>query len=249
MLFLLIVNTANTIKLPNKFKTWEQVVDSVRLVKQQNAVDSNMLLVVEYIKSHEGFRAKPYTCTGGQLTIGYGTSVTNYKYFMNKTPEEITVKEAEAALKEILKHCYFYVKDKISPETSAGEIWAISHLAYCCGTNHKLVNELIKVHNEGSTKEFINNKWLTFADKDMRLFEISMYIYFKMLRKLEAKMFKTPTSYPNLLSIEYQNTEEKAGKFSKIYIKKLTNSADGELEKFDLRKEYLFAAFFKSPKQ
>ena len=31
--------------------------------------------LLERIKHHEGFRSRPYTCTQGHLTIGYGFAI------------------------------------------------------------------------------------------------------------------------------------------------------------------------------
>ncbi len=45
-----------------------------------------MDLLIEQLKKHEGFRAKPYLCTAGKLTIGYGRNL-----------DDVGVTESEAA--------------------------------------------------------------------------------------------------------------------------------------------------------
>jgi lysozyme len=42
-------------------------------------------LLIDMLKRHEGFRSKPYRCTAGKLTIGYGHNL-----------EDVGVSEAEA---------------------------------------------------------------------------------------------------------------------------------------------------------
>lgn len=44
-----------------------------------------MDLLIEQLKKHEGFRSKPYLCTAGKLTIGYGRNL-----------DDVGVSEAEA---------------------------------------------------------------------------------------------------------------------------------------------------------
>ena len=48
----------------------------------------NYTEIENILKRHEGFRSKPYRCTAGKLTIGYGTNLDN----------GITEKEAETLL-------------------------------------------------------------------------------------------------------------------------------------------------------
>ncbi len=47
------------------------------------------MLALDLLKRHEGFRAKPYRCTAGKLTIGYGRNLDDVG---------ISEKEAEALL-------------------------------------------------------------------------------------------------------------------------------------------------------
>lgn len=185
--FLLLPFSTKITPKPQYFKTWEQCVDSVKAIVKATPLveDSIMLSLVEYIKEHEGFRAKPYICTGGQLTIGYGTSVRNYKYFMEDYTGEVSKKNAELAVKKILQYCYDNIESRVTTNTSDGEIWAMAHLAYCAGTNHSILDQLIKVHNEdnGKTVGFIKENWLKFGDENMRLIEVGMYMYYKFKRK------------------------------------------------------------------
>ena len=41
----------------------------------RNSGNANMLKLIEQLKRHEGFRAMPYRCSAGKLTIGYGRNL------------------------------------------------------------------------------------------------------------------------------------------------------------------------------
>lgn len=55
-----------------------------------------MINYKERIKQHEGFRGKPYRCTAGKLTIGYGRNIED---------NGITEAEASFLLDNDLKRC------------------------------------------------------------------------------------------------------------------------------------------------
>ena len=56
-----------------------------------------MIALLEMIKEHEGLRLKPYTCTAGKLSIGYGRNLQD---------RGITLDEAEHMLQNDVKLCY-----------------------------------------------------------------------------------------------------------------------------------------------
>ena len=57
----------------------------------------NISPVSELIKKHEGLRLKPYKCTAGKLTIGYGRNIED---------NGITESEAEMLLNNDIQNCY-----------------------------------------------------------------------------------------------------------------------------------------------
>ena len=61
-----------------------------------------MKTLESWIKHHEGFRAFPYTCTGGKLTIGYGWNIED---------TGITREEAEFILNNRILRC----KQELAP--------------------------------------------------------------------------------------------------------------------------------------
>ena len=52
--------------------------------------------LIEQLKRHEGFRSKPYHCTAGKLTIGYGRNLDDVG---------ISRSEAEKLLKNDIQEC------------------------------------------------------------------------------------------------------------------------------------------------
>lgn len=56
-----------------------------------------MIALIEMIKEHEGLRLKPYTCTAGKYSIGYGRNLED---------RGITLDEAEQMLQNDIKLCY-----------------------------------------------------------------------------------------------------------------------------------------------
>ena len=54
------------------------------------------MTLIERIKRHEGLRLKPYRCTSGKLTIGYGRNLED---------NGISVAEADSLLNEDIKRC------------------------------------------------------------------------------------------------------------------------------------------------
>ena len=60
--------------------------------------------LIEQVKRHEGFRAKPYRCTAGKLTIGYG---------LNLEDRGLTETEAETILVNDLSRIYDHLAQKL----------------------------------------------------------------------------------------------------------------------------------------
>ena len=61
----------------------------------------------ELVKKHEGLRLKPYRCTAGKLTIGYGRNIED---------RGITVDEAESLLNNDMKECYKDLMTNVFPD-------------------------------------------------------------------------------------------------------------------------------------
>ena len=69
--------------------------------------------IIKLLRYEEGFRSKPYKCTAGKWTIGYG-----YTHGVTENTPEITQEQAEKQLKDEVAIC---VKDVMR-----GLVWASS---------------------------------------------------------------------------------------------------------------------------
>jgi GH24 family phage-related lysozyme (muramidase) len=95
-------------------------------------------LIINFTKKKEGFKARPYICPGGFLTVGYGDVVDNSKEFRTWTE-----KQASAKLEYNFNQKLAWVK-KVSPEKcNEAQLWAITMLAMNCKM-HKWKNSSLK---------------------------------------------------------------------------------------------------------
>lgn len=100
---------------------------------------------LDLIKGFEGFRAKPYICAGGVLTIGYGHTKTA------KDLHEITEAEGEALLRKDIVGAEESVKRHIKVRLTENQFSALVSLVFNCG-NAPLVGTLGRALNEGNYK-------------------------------------------------------------------------------------------------
>lgn len=77
-----------------------------------------MIMTQELLQSlrlHEGYRPKPYTCTMGKLTIGYGTLIEQYKHehiLMALFNKGISQDQALEMLKAEVYHIETFLSEK-----------------------------------------------------------------------------------------------------------------------------------------
>lgn len=73
-----------------------------------NAANNNAeLLAIHLIAKHEGYRAKPYMCPGGQMTIGYGftdKALVAKGYLTRKEADHELGKKVRSELAFLRKH-------------------------------------------------------------------------------------------------------------------------------------------------
>lgn len=116
-----------------------------------------MSKIIEQLKTHEGLRLKPYKCTAGKLTIGYGRNLED---------RGITSKEAEALLMND-------VAEIVEQLSAAFEFWpnlnearkaVLINLAFNIGTGglmkfKKTLNYIsLGMYSEASI-EMMDSKW------------------------------------------------------------------------------------------
>ena len=58
--------------------------------------------LIEQLKEHEGFRSKPYLCTAGKLTIGYGRNLDDVGISKDEA-EELLMNDIRAATQELVR--------------------------------------------------------------------------------------------------------------------------------------------------
>lgn len=107
------------------------------------------------LKKHEGFRATPYKCTAGKMTIGYGLNLE----------EGITEEEAEYLLLGRIKK----VEEKLSSYPwfvmqSKNRRTVLINMAYNLGINglfkfKKMIAELNRYDYVCAAKEMMDSRW------------------------------------------------------------------------------------------
>lgn len=99
------------------------------------------------IKSFEGLRLKPYLCSAGKPTIGYGNT-----YYEDGTPvklsdPEITIQRAEALLINKLKEFENRVKFLLKQDLTDNQFGALVSFAYNVGVGNLKKSTLLKKVN------------------------------------------------------------------------------------------------------
>ena len=144
-------------------KVEQQKPVSEPTIKQK---DSLYEAVVSFIKSHEGYRGKPYPCINtGKPTIGYGHIIKSTDSF----PDSISRVHAEKILRRDLDAAIKLVDQRT--DLSYKQTLAMGHFVFCkgIGTFTWYVLPLIK---EGKT---IDSTLLSMAYPKNRKFELKLW--------------------------------------------------------------------------
>lgn len=112
------------------------------------------------IKSFEGLRLKPYLCSAGKPTIGYGNT-----YYEDGTPvklsdPEITTQRAEALLINKLKEFENRVKFLLKQELTDNQFGALVSFAYNVGVSNLKKSTLLKKVNSHPLHKDIRSEFL-----------------------------------------------------------------------------------------
>ena len=94
---------------------------------------------IELIKKFEGCELKPYVCSGGVLTIGYGHTGSDVAEV-----QEITQECAEQLLREDLEKFENYVNDMVDPELEQCQFDALVAWTYNLGPTNLSTSTLLK---------------------------------------------------------------------------------------------------------
>lgn len=99
--------------------------------------------LIDMIKGFEGFRTYPYTCPGGSLTIGYGTTMKPGQY------TSVTKEQAEALLRKTVSGFERSVKSLVAVPLNQNQYDAMVSFTYNVGVGALKRSTLLKKLNAG----------------------------------------------------------------------------------------------------
>lgn len=141
------------------FEIKVDTIATILIPKQRMETD----YVVNFIKAHEGFRAKSYYCTAGYETIGYGHVIKKGESF-----DSLTVMQADSLLRADFagakRLVVFYY-----PELSGNRLLAVSHFVFCKGIGTLLRSG---VYENGELNE---EKIMGMKYPQNRIFEVKLF--------------------------------------------------------------------------
>ena len=113
------------------------------------------------LEHHEGFRARPYRCPAGVLTIGYGTTAA--AGFEIRKGMSVTRERAREMLRQSLARQYEpAVRQAVTVELSQAEFDALVSFTYNLGAGALRTSKLLRLLNagdrRGAAREF--DRWV-----------------------------------------------------------------------------------------
>lgn len=113
-------------------------------------------LAAELIKKHEGLRLKPYKCTAGKLSIGYGRNIED---------NGISAYEADVLLNDDIQNCYaqcikFPFWNKLNEVRQAVLLDMCYNLGFArLNGFKKMLKALERLDYKTAAKEMLDSKW------------------------------------------------------------------------------------------
>lgn len=118
------------------------------------------------IRHFEGFQPRVYRCPGGYKTIGYGHLVQNDKEF----PAGITIREAEALLREDAAHASAAVDRLLPVALSPGQFDALGSFVFNLGAGalqRSTLRQCVRRgEHEAASREFL--RWIYAGGKPLK---------------------------------------------------------------------------------
>lgn len=102
---------------------------------------------LDLIKNYEGFSSKPYLCSAGVPTIGYGATYYPNGKRVSLTDESITEEWAEVMLAKMLEYYEQEVDAMTTDLINQHQFDALVSFAYNCGTQNLKKSTLLKIVN------------------------------------------------------------------------------------------------------
>ena len=114
-----------------------------------------MSKLIEQLKMHEGFRSKPYKCTAGKLTIGYGRNIEDVG---------ISKEEAELLLQSDIVNCVGLLASNNLLYGASDRDDVLVNMCFNLGINRLLkFKKMIAAYKAGdyelAAKEMLDSKW------------------------------------------------------------------------------------------
>jgi lysozyme len=149
---------------------------------------------IDLIKQFESFRSKPYLCSAGKATIGYGST-----FYLDGTPVKLTDKEinetdAVALLQKVANDFVEQVMKAVKVSLTQNEVDAIACFTYNVGvkafSDSTMLKKLNKGDKQGASLEYM--RWNKAGGKELK--------GLTRRREAEQKLFLTPdTATPDPL--------------------------------------------------
>lgn len=115
---------------------------------------------IDLIKGFEGFRAKPYLCSAGVPTIGYGSTYYENGDKVSLEDTAISEIEAEELFKTTLKKYERSVTNALIVSVFQYEFDALVSLCYNIGSSNFSKSTLVKMLNEGEAPIDVADQFL-----------------------------------------------------------------------------------------
>lgn len=162
---------------PNKSKLCRVEEVTKEMTISNTNTNSEYERVVNFIKHHEGFRAKPYLDVNGYATIGYGCIIK----YSGKVPDSISKHQASTLLRKRFNKDIANVKIKF-PQLRGNQILSVAHMCYAFGIGRVIKENLI----QGT--ELDTAKLMTIIPKSRKFSQKAIENY-KNNRRFEIKLF------------------------------------------------------------
>ena len=145
--------------------------------------------LLEYIKIHEGYRAKMYYCPAGYPTIGYGHLIRSHEQHLCYT--SLSKEQADELLKkDFNKAIQFALKLSPELELNSPQLLAVSHFIFghgCFNYARSTLRKEVKNGNKlGVSREF--RRWITYKNPKG---EIVISANAKAIAEYNVKLFNT----------------------------------------------------------
>lgn len=112
---------------------------------------------IELIKKHEGLRLRPYTCSAGKITIGYGRNIEDNG--ISEEEAELMLCNDVSSIESELKNKFYWFSNLSEVRKSA-----ITNMAFNLGmpTFKKFKNTISAIESQDwdqAANEMLNSKW------------------------------------------------------------------------------------------